>query len=82
MVAPPTIVYGNQSPVRIPLSRLSCESLDAIVEEFVTREGTDYSHRDYSLREKRSAVLEALRDGRAQIVFDPDTSTCHIVDTR
>lgn len=82
MVAPPTIVYGNQSPVRIPLSRLSRESLDAIVEEFVTREGTDYSHRDYSLREKRSAVLEALRDGHAQIVFDPDTSTCHIVDTR
>ncbi len=53
-----------------------------MVEEFVTREGTDYSHRDYSLREKRSAVLEALRDGHAQIVFDLDTSTCHIVDTR
>lgn len=68
--------------MRIPLSRLSRESLDAIVEEFVTREGTDYSHRDYSLREKRSAVLEALRDGHAQIVFDLDTSTCHIVDTR
>jgi hypothetical protein len=75
-------VLGNQSPVRIPLSRLSHQSLDAIVEEFVTREGTDYSHRDYSLPEKRSAVLEALRDGRAQIVFDPETSTCHIVDTR
>jgi uncharacterized protein YheU (UPF0270 family) len=68
--------------VRIPLSRLSQEVLDAIVEEFVTREGTDYSHRDYSLAEKRSAVVEALRDGRAEIVFDPDTSSIHIIDTR
>ena len=67
--------------MRIPPSRLSREVLDAIVEEFVTREGTDYSHRDYSLSEKRSAVLKALQDGRAAIVFDPDTSSCHIVDT-
>ncbi len=68
--------------MRVPASRLSRQALHAVVEEFITREGTDYGHRDYSLAQKRSAVLEALRDGRAEIVFDPDTSTCHIVDTR
>lgn len=66
--------------MRIPLSRLSPETLEAIVDEFVTREGTDYGHRDYSLAEKRAAVLNALRDGRAEIVYDPNTSTCNIVD--
>jgi uncharacterized protein YheU (UPF0270 family) len=65
--------------VKIPLSELSSEALEGVIEEFVMREGTDYGHRDYTLDEKRSRVLRALESGAAVITFDPQTGSCSIV---
>ena len=63
----------------IPWQRLSPETLDGLVEEFVSREGTEYGARDYSLEEKVEQVKRQLKDGRARIVYDPEVQTCHIV---
>ncbi len=59
---------------------LSPETLRAIVEEFVSREGTDYGHSTYTLESKVSAVLRQIADRRALVVFDPETESCSIVD--
>lgn len=67
--------------VEIPLEMLSEAALTGLVDEFVTREGTDYDHRDRTLDEKREDVMRQLRDGSAVIVYDAVTATTHIVST-
>ena len=52
--------------------------LRKIVEEFVTREGTDYGEEVYSLEQKVESVLEQLENGDVAITFDEETETCSI----
>ena len=63
----------------IPWDRLSAEVLDAVIEEYVTREGTDYGPHDYSLADKVAQVRLQLKRGEAVIDFDPGTQTCHLL---
>jgi len=63
----------------VPAERLSPEVLDALIEEFVTRSGTDYGRREASLAEKCAAVRTQLMNKRALITYDPSTQTCTIV---
>lgn len=65
----------------IPWQRLSPDTLDGLVEEFVSREGTEYGAREYTLEEKVEQVKRQLKEGRARIVYDPEAGTCHIVST-
>jgi uncharacterized protein YheU (UPF0270 family) len=64
---------------------LSPEALRGLLEEFVTRDGTDYGAVERGLEEKIAQVMAQLRAGEARIVFDPATETANIVlaqDTR
>jgi uncharacterized protein YheU (UPF0270 family) len=61
--------------LKIPWQSLSDDTLDAVIEEFVTREGTDYGHAHYSLEEKITQVKSQLRSNRAYIGFDEETET-------
>ena len=56
----------------VPYQELSAEALHGVIDHFVLREGTDYGHRDYTLDEKRGRVLVLLRDGKAEICYDPE----------
>jgi uncharacterized protein len=62
----------------IPVEQLSTEALQGVIEEFITREGTDYGAIEWSLADKVSQVRTQLRDGSAQIIFDVRTETCTI----
>lgn len=64
--------------MEIPPDALEPATLRHLVEEFVTREGTDYGQ-EYSLHLKVEQVLTQLRQGRAVILFDSNSGTCHIV---
>lgn len=68
--------------VQIPPEQLSPETLRSLVEEFVTREGTDYGQVERNLAEKVEDVLRQLRSGEARILFDPETETTHIAMAR
>lgn len=68
--------------MQIPYEMLKSDTLRSLVEEFVTREGTDYGDREYSLDTKIGHVMRQLERGEATIVFDPDTESCSIVSTR
>jgi len=65
--------------MRIPHTALAETTLQNLIEEFVTREGTDYGDRIFSLAEKVSHVRRQLDQGRIVIVYDPHTETCHIM---
>ena len=63
----------------IPYQKLQHETLINLIKEFVMREGTDYTHNDYSIEMKIESVLKQLNDGRAQIVFDEEAQTFNII---
>ncbi len=67
--------------VRISPEQLSPIALEGVIDEFINREGTDYGHKNYSLAEKRQAVLSQLKNGSAVISFDPSSETTSIIDS-
>jgi uncharacterized protein len=63
----------------IPYKELSPEALQGVVEDFVTRNGTDYGESEISLETKVQQVLNQLHSGKVVIVFDQKTETCNIL---
>ncbi len=61
---------------------LSPEALRGLVEEFVTRHGTDYGAVERGVEEKIAQVLAQLRSGEARLVFDPQTETANVAPAR
>jgi uncharacterized protein YheU (UPF0270 family) len=64
--------------VQVPHHRLSPEALRRLIEEFVTRDGTDYGEREAALDSKVQDVLDQLERGEAIVTFDPATGSTHI----
>ena len=54
--------------VQIPVDALSRQALDGLIEEFVTRDGTDYGTDERSLDDKKDAVRRRLDCGEIAIV--------------
>ncbi len=69
------------SYLKIPYDQLSPEALHGLIEEFVTRDGTDYGEVEIPLETKITRVLNQLRSGSAVIVFDRKTETCTILNS-
>ena len=65
----------------IPFNELSQEALKGVIQEFVTRDGTDYGEAEIPLDTKVQQVLNQLHSGKAVIVFDQKTETCNIVQS-
>ena len=63
---------------KISYDRLSNEALQGVIEEFVTRESTDYGAIEMTMEKKLSQVYQQLRSGTAFIVFDEKSQTCNI----
>lgn len=67
------------SAIQIPTDTISVDALDGLIEEFVTRDGTDYGVEERSLKEKKAALMALIKRGDAVVVFDPHSETCNIV---
>lgn len=67
------------SAVKIPYDQLSPEALHGVIEEFVTRDGTDYGEREVPAETKIGQVLEQIKVGKAVIIFDQKSETCTIL---
>lgn len=65
--------------ILVPYDSLEQSTLMALVEEFVTRDGTDYGDLECATEQKVQQVLAGLADKRWLIVFDPDLEQCNIV---
>jgi hypothetical protein len=70
---------GKSRGVVIPADELRPDALCGLIEEFVTRDGTDYGAVEQSVAEKVAAVLAQLESGEARLVFDPETETTNVV---
>ncbi|WP_300463971.1 YheU family protein [Desulfobacula sp.] len=65
--------------VKIPHDQLNPVALHGVIEEFVTRDGTDYGETEVPLETKITQVMAQLKTGKAVIVFDHDSETCTIL---
>lgn len=63
-------------------SDLSDDALHGLIEEFVSRDGTDYGTEEKTLDEKVAAVSKQLEQGEVCIVFDRDEERVNLVPAR
>lgn len=59
----------------IPHGSLSPDTLEQILDDIVSREGTDYGEYDLSVAQKREQALRSLDRGEAFLLFDTDSET-------
>lgn len=63
----------------IPLDTLPKETVSAIIESFVLREGTEYGSEDISLSDKIQQVYQQLKQGSALLVYSELHETVNIL---
>ena len=61
--------------MKVPHAKLSPMALQEVVEEFVTRDGTDHSE----VKQRVTDILRQLENGVVELHFDEKTGTCNIV---
>lgn len=64
--------------VVVPWRSLSPDALAGVIEDFVTREGTEYGEREVPLATKVAEVEQQLAAKEVVIVFDSESGTTSI----
>ena len=68
--------------VEVPWQKLSEDALLGLIEEFITRDGTDYGLRELSLNEKTDQAMQRIKNHSILIVFDETSELCQLIDAR
>jgi uncharacterized protein YheU (UPF0270 family) len=68
--------------MEIPYKKLNDETLQAVIEEFISREGTDYGEQEYDLSQKVQQVRNQLERGDIFLSYDPETQSCQLQPRR
>lgn len=63
---------------KIPADKLSAEALTGVIEEFISRAGTDYGAVEASPETKFKQVKQKLESGWAVLLYDDETETTNI----
>jgi uncharacterized protein YheU (UPF0270 family) len=65
--------------VLVPQDQLSNEALEALLDEFILREGTDYGSIEFTLDAKRQRAMRQLKSGLVKIVYSLETESCTVL---
>jgi len=76
------LLDDDLEPVEVPADHLSPEALQGLVEEFVTRDGTDYGTHEAALARKIGDGLRQVERGEVRVVFDPASRSANLVHAR
>jgi uncharacterized protein YheU (UPF0270 family) len=66
----------------IPYEQLSSDALQGLIEEFITREGTDYGIEEISLSTKVEQIKTQLKHREVVVVFDLASESVSILSRR
>jgi uncharacterized protein len=66
----------------IPHQSLSVDALQGLIEEFITREGTDYGWDEVPLAVKVEQVRRQIEKGDVVIVFDASSESVSLLSRR
>jgi tRNA 2-thiouridine synthesizing protein A len=59
--------------VEVPLAKVPRDSLEGLLEEFASRDGTDYGERETPLADRVSQLHAQLESGELRLVFEADS---------
>jgi uncharacterized protein YheU (UPF0270 family) len=65
--------------IEIPFRQLTPDVLDALIEEFIHRNGTDYGEVEFSLADKVEQIKRQLQSNDVLVVYDEETETTNII---
>lgn len=65
--------------VAVPLARLQADVLQALLEDFASRDGTDYGEQERTLDDKVARLGSQLKAGELQILYDVDSEQWDLV---
>ncbi|SHG13071.1 hypothetical protein SAMN04487965_3357 [Microbulbifer donghaiensis] len=66
----------------IPFQQLDPDTLQSLLEEYATRDGTDYGEREVSLVDKVASLRRQLQSGEVVIWFEPGEESVNLVLAR
>ncbi len=65
--------------VVVPYERIPEATLRRMIEEFVTRDGTDYGLTEVPLETRVENVMHQLRKGKTLVVYDEESESANLV---
>ena len=65
----------------IPVKKLSSKALQGVIDEFISREGTDYGAVEASREAKFRQVKQKLEAGLAVLVYNDESETTSILSS-
>ncbi|WP_346839573.1 YheU family protein [Microbulbifer sp. SAOS-129_SWC] len=65
--------------MRIPHHQLDSETLQNLLEEYATRDGTDYGEREVSLADKVASLRRQLQSGEVVIWFEESEQSVNLL---
>ncbi len=71
---------GDEEGIEIPYRQLAPDTLQRLIEEFVSRDGADWGEAGGSLDAKVKQVKAQLQRGQVRIVFDLNSGTANLVE--
>lgn len=63
----------------IPYTSLEADTLNNVLRDIVSRDGTDYGDYDLTIEQKCQQALRALKSGEAVLIFDTESETIQLV---
>ena len=72
----------EEHAIEVPHTALAPETLRRLIEEFVTRDTTDYGERQRTLDEKVEDVMRQLRRREVLIVVEGGSSTINLLPAK
>ncbi len=66
--------------VEVPLERLDTDTLQALLSEFASRDGTDYGEVETPLHDKIKQLKAQLESAQLRILYDTDSEQWDLLD--
>lgn len=66
--------------VEVPTARLDAAVLQALLEEYASRDGTDYGERELSLEQKVARLHRQLQERGLLLLFDSESETWDLLE--
>lgn len=67
--------------LQIPPEKLEDETLSAVLQDYVNREGTDYGIHELSLQDKVSRLRRQLDSGELKLLYDMESEQWDLLPT-
>jgi hypothetical protein len=65
--------------IEVPYQQLAADTMRRMIQEFVSRDGSDWAEVGCTLDDKVEQVLQQLKNKRVKVVFDLKTQTANLV---